>query len=162
VNGLAIYAALVATAALAWNVVSWRLGTMTRVHVRIEATSLVMGFGPVENLTIVARNLSAHPVQAVAASFEVIGPPSRTVSLVPTPHPSESIPGVLPARSEGLRSMPREDAEDLGLVGVPIRASVQVAHRDEPYYSKSIVISADAWDDAPGAGLYHAGPLGQD
>jgi len=160
-DGLAIFAAVVATAAFAWNVASWVLGHVTRIKVRIDPTNLVMGEGPVENLTITARNLSEHPVQAVAASFEVIGPPRRTVDLVPIPHQSQSIPGVIPPRSMGLRWMPREDAEYAGLVGVPIRAYVQTAHRDRPYYSKSIVIGGDAWDGPTDEGPYRVGPLGQ-
>lgn len=157
---LAIYAAAVASAALAWNVVSWMLGNMTRVRVLIEPTKLIMGEGPLDNLTVIARNLSAHPIQAISASFEIIDAPARQFHLVPTPHPSQSIPGVIPARSMALRWMPRDDAEHGGLVNVPIRAYVVTAHREKPYYSKIVTVSPDAWEAEvePGPPRYRIGP----
>jgi hypothetical protein len=155
-----VYAALIATAALGWHLISWWLGHMTRLRVLVEPTRLLMGEGPGENLTVSARNLSAHPIQAIAASYEIIGPPVRPINVVPTPHPSQSIPGIIPARSMGLRWIPKEDAEELGLVGVPIRAYVQTADREKPFYSKPVTIEQDAWDAVPAQGPlpYRVGP----
>lgn len=158
---LAIYAALIATAALAWNLISWWLGRVTRLKVLVEPTRVLIGdaAGPGECLTVVARNLSAHPVQAIAASYEILSPPKRQIEVVPTPHPSQSIPGVIPARSMGLRWIAKEDAGELGLIGVRIRAYVQTADRETPFFSKPVTIEEDAWEAAPrGPVPYRVGP----
>jgi len=156
------YAAFVLAAlALGWNVVSWGLGHLTRIKVTIEPTSIIIGDGPEETVAIIAFNKSAHPVQSLAASFERLGEDAhgRWLHLVPTPHPSQSIPGVIPARSAALRWMPREDAEYAKLIGTPIRAHVQIAHRDKTYSSKPLVIPADAWDaESSGPPRYRMGP----
>ncbi len=159
---LAIYAAIIATAILAWNLISWWLGHLTRLKVIVEPTRLLMGEagGPGECLTVIGRNLSAHPVQAIAASYQIIGPPVRHIEIFPTPHPSQSIPGVIPARSMGLRWVAKEDAVELGLIGVPIRAYVQTADREKPFVSGRVTIEEDAWDAPPPNGPlpYRVGP----
>jgi hypothetical protein len=151
---MALSALLVALLALGWNVVSWWLGHMTRVRVTIEPTQMIIGEGPVQNLAIIVWNKSAHPVQAVAASFEFVDPGKKAIVHVPTPHPSQGIPGAVAARSMAMRTTPREDAEYQGLIGEPIYAWVQTADRDRPFRSKPVTIPADAWDGLPDLGRW--------
>jgi hypothetical protein len=153
-DALAIAAIIVAMLALGWNILTWWLGHMTRVHVTIEPTQLVIGEGPTENLAIVAWNKSAHPVQAVAASYEFVAPTKHAVVHVPTPHPSQGIPGVIPARSVAMRTTSRDEAEYQGLIGEPIYAWVQTAGRERAFRSKAVTIQADAWDAAPDPGRW--------
>jgi hypothetical protein len=157
VDELAIYGAISGTAALAWNVISWRLSHMTRLEVTIEPTQMIFG-GGLETLAIAVRNRSGHPVQALAAQYEFADPTKRAAIHVPTPHESQGIPGVIPARSMAMRWTAREDAEYQGLIGEPIYAVVTVAERKKPFRSKVTTIPADAWEGLPGKWLSSVPP----
>jgi hypothetical protein len=56
-----------------------------------------------------------------------------------------------------LRWIPKEDAEELGLIGVPIRAYLQTADREKPFYSRVVVIPAGAWDEGNALGQSRTG-----
>lgn len=124
----------------------------------VEPTRMVIGDGPVENLSIIAWNKSAHPIEVLAAQYEFIDPKKSAVIHVPSSHPSQGIPGVIPARSMAMRTTPREDAEFQGLLGEEIYAWVQTAARERPFKSKPVTIAADAWDGPPDPRRWRSGP----
>lgn len=104
---IAIYAALVSTAGVAWQIYSWRREHATRLVVETSWGFLTMNDGAVsEQMTMITvYNRSAHEIGIVAGGFLL--EQDRKTSL-PIIHPpiGATIPGTIPGRSVGRAWLP--------------------------------------------------------
>ncbi|MGO9960776.1 MAG: hypothetical protein ACLP50_33160 [Solirubrobacteraceae bacterium] len=95
-TALAIYAAMVATGGIAWQIYTWRHGRRPHIVVTVEMAYPMTLTGPTPPMiAITAISHTNHPVRATNAGIRADSVPGQTAWGV-RPHPLSSIPGVIP------------------------------------------------------------------
>jgi hypothetical protein len=107
---VAVYAALVATGALAWQIYSWWHRRQSRVKVTASLGHVGHANGAVEAVIITAINRSEYPVNVQGLGFDMQDGSSRTLALF-QPMPGSSLPGRIEANDSGWAWTGPEQAE---------------------------------------------------
>ena len=99
---VAVYAALVASAALGWQVYSWRAKHATLVRVEASWGLLDLGMAGVSGpmCLVTVYNRSAHPLSVVGVGLVLAK--DRSTSIPILSQPRATVPGTLPPRSQGV------------------------------------------------------------
>jgi hypothetical protein len=100
IDPIAIYAAVVSTVALGWQIQKERRARRPQVEVRAYMGLLSFPTGMRPALQIEARNRSDHPTRVASAGFHVQDN-SGDVLAIFSDQPGATIPGVIPARDSG-------------------------------------------------------------
>jgi hypothetical protein len=102
---IAIYAAVVATGALVWQIYAWE--HQRKLHVKVlVGRSASDAFGP--TLRISAVNDGSYPVRVTAVGFDDPRGPALQTSWSQR-WPESSIPGLVPPHDSGQASIPLSD-----------------------------------------------------
>jgi hypothetical protein len=96
-TAIAIYAAVVATAGVAWQVYTWLRLHGTRVRVTVSNAFLTFPDHLPQVAMITVRNLGGHPIRVTSAGFDFQDGSGRTVVLTQPP-PGASLPGIVQPR----------------------------------------------------------------
>jgi hypothetical protein len=88
------YAAIVATAALGWQIISWILARRTRLDVQLGSQLLAHG-SHFEAVRITAVNHSDHAVCVTSAALRSQDGSGGTIVAPQPPLPNSSIPGLV-------------------------------------------------------------------
>jgi hypothetical protein len=119
--GLALYAAAIGTASLAWQIASWRLGRRTTVEVLVSGQFFLKVGEPV--IFVKAVNRSSHPINVQGVGLHM--PDGR---IFMPPHPDgATLPGVLQPRDSGFTYFPLGGLSGLVDVHGPVTAEVSTA-----------------------------------
>ena len=110
----AIYAAIVATSALGWQIYVWRHARAQRVHVDVSYGFLAFGHGPVEAVMIKVINRSDRAVIVEDAGVDAQDGSGRTL-IIPRPPPGATLPGKLDPDSNGTTWLLREEVDEAGV-----------------------------------------------
>lgn len=98
IDPIAIYAAIVSTVALGWQILKERRARRPQVEVTISyALMNIPPRGAVEAVHVEARNRGDHPVRATSAGFKVQDG-SGNVAAIVHQQPAATIPGVIQPR----------------------------------------------------------------
>jgi hypothetical protein len=127
-TALAIYAAVVATCGVGWQVYTWWHGNRPHVLVTVEVGYPIASTGPLAPMIVItAISRTDHPIRATNAGIRAESLPGK-IGWGVHPHPLSSIPGVIP---------PHDSAQsfiDLGSVKAqgtdlskPIRGAVKLS-----------------------------------
>jgi hypothetical protein len=113
---VAIYAAIVATAALGWQVFTWWRHHRTKVEVFVRAgEAQVDGTAERPAILVIVRNLSAYDIRIVTV---VLAQDGRALVAVPPMLPQgrpDEPPGLVPPRDIRTAALEREEAVKAGL-----------------------------------------------
>lgn len=103
------YAAVVSTASLAWQVVSWHLARRNRVTVTIAFALVGLPQGTLEAIAVNVVNRSDHTVRVAGAGLYLQDGSQRQFQIF---HPPEgaTIPGPVASHDSGETYMPIADA----------------------------------------------------
>lgn len=94
-DGVAVYAAIVATGGLLWQVARDAGRTRTRLEVVVKMGGLTFPGRVVEAVIIEIRNRSEHPVQVVAAGIFDQHHPEMRIQTLAGPRGNRSLPEVV-------------------------------------------------------------------
>jgi hypothetical protein len=125
---VAAYAAIVATASLAWQVYAWHHRQQSRVavSVRLAVASPAAGV-TLHAISITATNNSEHPVRVAGVGLDLNRQDGWQFHQ-PTPIHGATLPGVIQARDAGVAMVDRATAEGEGLdLTKPVVAWVRLA-----------------------------------
>lgn len=165
-TALAVYAALVSTSAIAWQIVSWRLArrTLLKIHVTRHLFTRTDEAGETtdDNLIVSVINVSEHPVRITKARLAnemmVTGRPMGVeVLFALTPDADRAAPGmldlgdtlarVIEARDSAEAIVPTRSLEPLGIQPwLPLAVYVLTATDD--WFSSDAVAYPEAKDPA--------------
>lgn len=110
---VAVYAALIATAGLLWQIYTWTTQHRTRVRVLKRYGFIMLGGGPGTSvLSVEAINRSAHPVHIASVGFMTAD--RKQTLMIMQPMPGASLPGPLAPRTSGSAFSPLDDFEQDG------------------------------------------------
>jgi hypothetical protein len=147
---LAALGVLVAAGGLAWAIYTWRMEHVTRLKVTIEPTiRFIRSAGERDSdpdcYSIVARNLSHHPVGLEWPWLEVHSesPPIR-INIMSF-HPECEIPGEVAPKAKALCWVPKAEAEAMGLLGASVVAAVPSAE-GKVYRSAPTTLTSSSWE----------------
>jgi hypothetical protein len=108
------YAAIVSTASLAWQVISWRLARKNRVKVIVKAALLGLDNGEmVDAVSVEAINRSDHAIRVTGVGLYLQDGSGRQMHQMHTP-PGGTLPGAVASRDSGSTYFL---AEDIGQEG---------------------------------------------
>lgn len=125
---VAAYAAVVATASLAWQIYAWRHRQRSRVTVvvRLAIASLAPGV-TLQAITITATNNSEHAVRVTSVGLDLDRGDGWQFHQ-PVPIYGASLPGVIQPHDAGVGMIDRATAVGEGLdLGKPVVAWVRLA-----------------------------------
>ena len=113
---LAIYAAVVATGGLAWNLWTWRRARTNVVDIQLRTGYMTMSDGSVgpEIITIHVANRGDRPIRVHGAGL-LLQDGSGGQLVIPQPPPGAEIPGTIQPNDSGMTYMLREAAERRGI-----------------------------------------------
>ena len=105
------YAALVSTASLTWQVVSWRLARKSRVEVTVNAAMLPYDDGRVlDGVTVNVVNNSDHAVRVTSAGLVLTDGSNRDLVQMSTPS-GATLPGLIAPHDSAMTYFLVEDLE---------------------------------------------------
>jgi hypothetical protein len=139
-TALAIYAAVVATCGIGWQIYTWWHGRRlhVRVGVRIAQTYDATGHWK-DWVVITAVSRTNYPVRTTNAGLKAESLPGKTLWCV-NAHPLATIPGVIPPHDSAQAFLDAESMAKDGLdLGQPIRACVALS-TDERVWSEPTVL----------------------
>jgi len=110
---VAIYAAIIATAGLGWQIYTW--GRIHKTRVTVSITNAIFGFpeGNVGGVTIEAVNNSSHPIRVKSAGFEMNDGTDRHLQII-RPGFGSSLPGQIEPHDSGMIWMREEEMHEAG------------------------------------------------
>jgi hypothetical protein len=121
------YAAIVSTASLAWQVISWHLARRNRVKVAVKAALLGFDNGEmVDAVCVEVVNRSDHAVRVTGVGLFLQDGSGRQLHQIREP-PGATIPGTVAAHDSGSTFFTVEDIEDSVDVYEAITGWVQLA-----------------------------------
>jgi hypothetical protein len=125
---VAIYAAVVATGSVGWQVYAWRHSRATRVEVKAQMALLGMtGGGSIEAISITAINQGENPIVVRGAGIDSQDGSGSAMHVIQPP-PGADLPGEVAPRSSGMTYVLKAEAERQGLdVFKPVTAWVRLA-----------------------------------
>lgn len=125
---LAIYASVVATGGLGWNVYSWRRARTNDVQVSASWVFIGSPSGAEESIAITAVNRGDRPVRVVAAGV-VSQDDQKQLLQVIAPPPGASIPGTVPPNDSGMTYLMLSILEEEHQIDLfkPVQAWVRLA-----------------------------------
>ena len=127
---VAIYAALVATGSLGWQVYFWWHRRQARVEVSAAVGIAATGLGTAEVVTVTAVNRSEFPVNVKSVGFDTQDGSGRTLALL-HPNPGSTLPGRIEPQDSGMAVSPKNQLEDNGLdLTKPVTAWVRLSTDD--------------------------------
>jgi hypothetical protein len=138
-TALALYAALIGTAGLGWQVFTWARAHRTQVSV--EAKNAVFGLpqGTVGGITVEAINRSSHTVRVTGIGFNMNDGTNRVVQIV-YPGAGSSLPGSIAPHDSGMGWMSEVDVRDAGIdIYKPLVAWVRTS-AGEQFNSKPVTL----------------------
>jgi len=123
---VAVYAAVISTAALAWQVASWRLSRKDRVDVTVRF--VVIGTSPVTHgVAVTAVNVSDHDVRVEAVGLYLQDGSGGAYQQFRQP-PIADLPGVISSHDSGATYFDLADVEEAGIdVFKPLTAWVRLS-----------------------------------
>jgi len=139
-TALAIYAAVVATCAISWQVYTWRHGRQIHVVVTVSKAHPILSDGTVLSMVAIkAVSKTSHPLRATNSAIDAESLPRQTWWAV-QPHPLSSIPGVIAPFDSGEAFF---DAEKLAEQRIdlkkPIRGGIKLS-TDDMIWSEPTVL----------------------
>jgi hypothetical protein len=111
---VAIYAAVIATAGLGWQIYAWGRTRRTQMNVSINNAVFGLPMGVLGGVTIEATNRSDHEVRVTSAGFDLQDGSGRKVVIV-RQMPGSSIPGNVPPHDSGMTWIEEDEARHAGL-----------------------------------------------
>ena len=138
---IVIYAALVSTAALAWNVYSWIRAHRTQLRVDISNAIMGLPTGTMHVLSVQATNRGQTAAHVTSFGLEANDGSGRQIVFV-DPVPGSTLPGPIPAHdsASGFQPIATLRPEDVDLTR-PVVAFVVTAE-NERYRSKPATLLA--------------------
>jgi hypothetical protein len=109
IDPVAIYAAVVSTVALGWQILKERRARRPQVEVKVSYA--LLGYPsrePAEAAEIEARNRGDHPIRVTSAGFNLQDDSGRTVVITWQP-PGATLPAVVGSRDSGMTYLLREE-----------------------------------------------------
>ena len=114
-DAIAVYAAIVATGGLAWNIYSWRAARVSRVEVLVQFAFLPEpGVDVHEGVVITAINRGDRPVRVDGAGLDLQDGSGRTLAVMQPPH-GATLPGVVEPGQSGMTYLLRPPVEQSGI-----------------------------------------------
>lgn len=125
-TAIAIYAAVLSTAGLAWQVFSW--AHRRRSHVTVQARIAFVGYDALQVISIEATNTSDHPVRVTSAGLMLQDGSGRQFVILRQPD-GATLPGVVQPHDSATTWIAQADAESEGGFDVfaPVTAWVNLA-----------------------------------
>jgi hypothetical protein len=109
IDPVAIYAAIVSTVALGWQILKERRARRPQVDVKVALALIAPPGGEVlETVQIEARNRGDHPIRVTSAGFNVQDDSGNTVVMTWQP-PGSTLPGVIGPRDSGMTYLLRDE-----------------------------------------------------
>jgi hypothetical protein len=120
-TAIAIYAAIVGSGSLGWQVFQWLHAR--RLRVEVHASIGLVGFGPgnvpaVVSITVI--NSSDYPVRVANVGIDLQDGSERTMNLT-TPMPGATVPGVIAPHDSGVGYALKDEVDEQVDVTKPVR-----------------------------------------
>lgn len=141
---VAIYASIVATAGVAWQIFQWRHARSHQVSVNVALAAFSLNNGRVEQgLTITAVNAGERPVRVTSAGLNTQDKSGRTFVVV-SPPPGADLPCVVQPRDSSMTYLYRAKLESGGFdLFEPVTGWVVLATGDRVTSKPHICLSRD-------------------
>ena len=138
----AIYAAVVATAALGWQVFQWRHRRKSHVSVDVKLAIFPMTAGGVrDGVTIDVTNRSERPIRVTSAGL-FMQDGSRRTFVQPQQPPGAELPGIVESYDSKLTYFWREDLTAAGFdLTRPLQAWANLATGEQERSPKRTLLS---------------------
>lgn len=112
---VAVYAALVATAGLGWQIYSWHDRRSQKIEVSVQYAMIGMTDGStVDAVAIVATNRSEHNVRVSGVGLDLQDGSGREMHVV-HPVPGSDLPGTVGSRDSGQMLILESEVTDAGI-----------------------------------------------
>jgi hypothetical protein len=141
---IAVYAALVATGSLCWQIYTWRHRRQNRVEVSVRLAVASSASGQtIQALLVSATNRSEHPLRVSGVGLDLHRDDNYQFHQVKSLY-GATLPGVVDPNDAGTALIMRDEAEAEGLdISKPVKAWVRLATGELVYSEPTQILRSE-------------------